>query len=161
MRLIKGNPNEKHMDFILQMNPSKTAASDIRIEFLIQGNPTGWWEMFMLLAFSTLVYICSVVVPFKENWPCCDLNVDYVRFLWSLGVWGGWSLGPRGPDVAATPDSTAQRFLAENGICFFIPRSFLFFPPGSRKHQLQTWVGSKCSLNKPTTLRNGRPNSSP
>lgn len=37
----------------------------------------------------------------------------------------------------------------------------LFFPPGSRKHQRQTWVGSKCSLKKPTTLRNGRPNSKP
>lgn len=38
---------------------------------------------------------------------------------------------------------------------------FLFSSSGSRKHQRQTWVGSKCSLKKPTTLRNGRPNSSP
>lgn len=61
-------------------------------------------------------------------------------------------------------DTTAQRSLAENRIHFFFLFLFLVFfslSSGSRKHQRQTWVGSKCSLKKPTTLRNGRPNSSP
>lgn len=53
---------------------------------------------------------------------------------------------------------TSHRSLRMRNIFFLF---FLFFPPGSHKHQRQTWVGSKCSLEKPTTLRNGRPNSSP
>lgn len=105
-----------------------------------------WNVSFSVHYKPTLVYMCCLL--WLEN---AAMNT-----LCSVRVWG-WRRGPGGPDVAAAVlDTTAQRSLAENEILFF-----LFFSPGSHKHQRQTWVGSKCSLKKPTTLRNGRPNSSP
>lgn len=71
--------------------------------------------------------------------------------------WGG-----RGFPVKLQPGTPQRRgHRPRMRYVLFFLLLLLLPPPGSRKHQRQTWVGSKCSLKKPTTLRNGRPNSSP
>lgn len=91
-------------------------------------------------------FLCVSCVHHFEN---AALSSRSLRMkTWS---WGSWC----GGTALVTTDPT------ENQMPFFFFYFSSFFPPGSHKHQRQTWVGSKCSLKKPTTLRNGRPNSNP
>lgn len=87
------------------------------------------------------------------NRTCAQKHRAEQRECW----WGSWRCGT----ALVTAGQNAKSSTANHNFFFFFFLYFSFSPPGSHKHQRQTWVGSKCSLKKPTTLRNGRPNSSP
>ena len=114
---------------------------------------------YFAVSIPPLVYVCHLLLDLKQKilpaltWKRCHDLSAVTQSMSSKDE-------DKVPRALMQPlHWTPQR---ENGThSFSLSSSSFYFSSGSCKHQRQTWVGSKCSLKKPTTLRNGRPNSSP